>query len=195
MIGIEPAKGRGGGSVDGLGGEDVFHRAGFVGHLREELLAASAGEDAEAVFEKADGGIGAGEAHVHLQHDFVAGAEGTAVAFGDEDRFRQVLEVARDGDVGADGLLFPGEQGWVDALDVAVHQEEVRVGGIENDDFGGWGGAVGGDQRLEEGEHILEEVIVEEVYRWVGDDYAGYIAVGEEGEGTVWGGRWWGDVV
>lgn len=195
IIPIKPADRRASRSINLSSTKHILHRPGFIRQLGQKLLSAATRENAEAVFEEADGGIGTRETHVHLDEDFVAGAEGAAVTFADEDGFGQVLQVAGDGDVGGDGLTLPGEEGRVDALDVAVHEVEVRVGGGEDDDFGGGGGAGGGDEGLEEGEHVLEKVVVEEVEGWVVDGDAGDVAIRGEGEGAVFGGRRRGDEV
>lgn len=172
--------------VDVLHGDEVFGGTARSDELSEVQGATVAVDNPAADFEGADAGCRTREAHVALDGEFCARTGGEAVDLADEDG-GEGAEEADDGNVEADHALAEGGVeggggGW-EFVDVDVGHEDVRVGGGEDDNFGGSGGGLEGG---EEGVHVEDDFVVEELDGGVCDGGADDKGVHEGGgEGAV----------
>ena len=117
----------------------------------------------------------------------LAGAKGAAVDLGDEDGRGDATEEVQNGYVLLRQGRFSGGEGFLEGGDVDVTEEVIRVGAVEDDDFRGWGRAVGGLDGGEEGEEVREEGVVDEVDGGVVECHASYVGGGLDGESFVLG--------
>lgn len=175
--------------VDVSHGEEVFGGTAGSDELGEVQGATVAVDDAAADFEGADAGFGTREAHVALDGEFCARAGGEAVDLADEDGGEGVEE-ADDGNVEVGHALaeggVEGGGGGCEFVDVDVGDEDVGVGGGEDENFWGSGGGLEGG---EEGVHVEDDFVVEELDGGVCDGGADDEGVHEGGgEGAVAGG-------
>ena len=147
--------------VDVSHGEDVFGGMAGSDELSKVQGAAVAVDDAAVDFEGADAGFRTGEAHVALDGEFCARTGGEAVDLADEDGREGAgeAEEADDGDVEVDHALaeggVEGGGGGCEFVDVDVGDEDVGVGGGEDDNF--WGS--GADWRAVRKEYMSRMIL------------------------------------
>lgn len=135
IVVVEKPQARARGGVDCLCGQQMLQRARFPDDGTERKLSTGLGDEPGGILILANESVWASEPHVHLTAQFLSASEGATVDLGDEGCTGDILQHAPHCNESGQGHRAVGGRS-LEVIEIEMADEEVRIGGAEDDDFG-----------------------------------------------------------